>query len=244
MADEQKTEETNTEETQENNATQNKGDGQQHTEKQNTAQAGMFTPEQQSKVQELIDAAYTKAFKKAEEKLAAKSREKKPVKQDTTLPDEAMSQLKGQVEALRSEKKTNALLKAISKHNVMDAEEIAALTSSAVKLNDDNTISIVNENGLERLNADGRAMTVDEYITGWLTTRPHHIRSGGGQGAGSQSAKFGGDAGGANITTPEDIQNLSDKDFKKLISEGVNVKGSRGQTLHFKEITNPFSKTG
>ena len=77
----------------------------------------MFQPEQQAKVQELIDEAYRKAYVKA-----SKGRSS----------SEEVERLKGEVERLKEDKKMAVLLKSIARHSVVDAEEVAELVDLSV----------------------------------------------------------------------------------------------------------------
>ena len=199
----------------------------------------VFSPEQQSRVQKLIDEAYAKAYAKAIKTSVAKE-EKTEDKKDTTLPDAKLKTLESQVSALREEKKGNTLLKAIVRHNVIDAEEISALLKGYVRLNDDNSFTVLNELGAERLNANAAAMTVDELVADWLSKRPHHLRASGTTGAGSSGGRFSG-GGSQTPLTADSIRKMSTEELKGLIAgDGISIAGSAGQTFNFKKTSNPF----
>ena len=203
-----------------------------------SADAGkiIFSREQQAKVQELIDEAYRKAYVKANE--AAKK--DGGAGKDTSLVDEQLKALSSQVQTLRDEKKNNALLRTIGRHNVIDSEEVAAFTARFIRLNDDNSFTVINEAGQERLNAHAKPMLVEEFIAEWLMARPHHLRPSGASGAGSMGATFGPGASTATPLTLESIRGMSAEELNKRVAEGISIQGSAGQTFNFKRPANPF----
>ena len=195
-----------------------------------------FSREQQVKVQELIDEAYRKAFAKA----AESAKKANGAGTDTSLVDEQLKALSSQVQVLRDEKKNNALLRAIGKHNVIDSEEVAAFTARFIRLNDDNSFTVLNEAGQERLNAHAKPMSVEEFIADWLTARPHHLRPSGIPGAGSMGSTFGPGVSTAAPLTLESIRGMSAEELNKRVAEGISIQGSAGQTFNFKRPANPF----
>lgn len=184
-----------------------------------------FFPEQQAKVQELIDEAYRKAYAKA-----SKSRGS----------SEEVDRLKTEVERLKHERKSAALLRSISRHNVVDAEEVAELLKERVRIDEDGSVKVAGEAGGTRINSSGHPMTVDEFVAGWLGERPHHLRAGGPAGAGSQSAVFGGGHGRHNLSDPAVWRAMPREELDKLLKDGINVQGSAGQNYKFKDVKNPF----
>lgn len=172
-----------------------------------------FTPQQQSRVQELIDDAYKKAFQKA-----------------SRVPSGApeLDELKKEVERLKGDKLMASVLRAVARHNVVDAEEVAELISRRVALD-----------------ASGRAVAndapnsdIDEYVHGWLLERPHHLRASMAQGAGSIGARYEG-KGRPNLSDPFVWRNMPREDVDRLLKEGVDVHGG-GQVFRFKNVGNPF----
>lgn len=203
----------------------------------NTGKVG-FSPEQQLKVQELIDAAYAKAYAKAMKGEGDGKADDK--KKDTTLPDAKFKALESQVAALRDEKKTATLLKAIGKHNVIDAEEVSSLLMRYVRLNDDNSFTVLNDAGAERLNASAGSMSVEEFVNEWLSKRSHHLRASGTAGAGSTGGRFA-DGNMPTQLTPEALRKMPmDKLKEQIAGEGIKIAGSAGQTFNFKKTSNPF----
>jgi hypothetical protein len=89
------------------------------------AQGGLkvtFTPEQQARIQTLIDEAYRKAFQKA--KSAAIDEE-----------------LKKELEKLREEKKFSSVLRVVARRNVVDPEEAAELIARRLEMDDSGGIA-------------------------------------------------------------------------------------------------------
>ncbi|MDP2689920.1 MAG: hypothetical protein Q8P48_07385 [Deltaproteobacteria bacterium] len=185
----------------------------------------MFVPEQQARVQELIDEAYRKAYAKAQRSRGG----------------EEVERLKAEVGKLREERKTAAILRAVSKHSVVDAEEVADLMKERVRMDEDGNFSVIGESGAVRVNNSGHPMSVDEYIGHWLSERPHHLRAAGPSGAGSRGAMFGGHASVRyNLTDPAVWRSMPREDLDRLLSEGISVQGNTGQSYTFKDVKNPF----
>lgn len=188
------------------------------------AQKVSFLPEQQAKVQELIDEAYRKAYAKAQRSRGG---------------SEEVERLKGEVDRLREEMKTSALLKSISRHNVVDAEEVAELLKGRIKADEDGRLKVLGETGAPRVNSSGLPLTVDEFVSEWLGSRPHHLRTSGTSGAGSHAARFNA-AGRHNLADPAAWRSMPREELEGLLREGVSVQGSAGQTYSFRDVKNPF----
>jgi hypothetical protein len=185
-----------------------------------------FTPEQQTKVQHLIDDAYKRAFVKA-------------AKNSST--SEEMERLQLEVERLRGNNKTAAMLKAIARHNVVDADEVVELMKGHVRMDDGGKLTVVGEVGSAVINSSGHPMGFEEYVDHWLSERPHHLRTGGGLGSGSQGARFGGEGKRHyNLSDPATWRNMPREDLDRLLKEGVNVQGAGGQVFRFRDVKNPF----
>lgn len=185
-----------------------------------------FLPEQQARVQELIDEAYRKAFARAQKARGS---------------SEETERLKTEVEKLKVEKKTAALLRAISRHNVVDADEVSELLSGRIKMDDDGRLSVMGETGAAKINSAGAPMTVDEYVASWLSERPHHLRPSGNAGAGSQGARFGANPAVRYDTSDHSIwRSMPRQELDRLLKEGINIQGSAGQTYKFRDVKNPF----
>jgi len=127
-----------------------------------------FSEEQQQIVQGLIDDAYKRAYAKTQK--------------TTTGSSEGVEHLRMELKSLMIEKKNAMLLRAISKHNVVDVDEIASLISGNIFMDEFGSLFVgddmVGDGDIQPLiRGDGTPVTVDEYISKWLNTRPHHLRS-------------------------------------------------------------------
>lgn len=184
-----------------------------------------FLPEQQTKVQELIDEAYRKAYSKA---------------MKTRGASDEVERLRTEVDRLKQDKKTALLLRAAARHNVVDPEEVADLLKERVRMDEDGSLSVIGDGGSVRMNGTGVPMSVDEYVNDWLNARPHHLRTSGTSGAGSHGARFASGANRHNLTDPNVWRTMSRDDLDRLLKDGVNVQGTAGQSYSFKNVKNPF----
>lgn len=200
------------------------GDGPGNQTAQDSSKV-VFSQEQQGKVQRLIDEAYRKAYSKALREKGA---------------SEEVETLKGEVERLKEDKKMAAILKTISRHNVVDAEEVAELVRARVRVDHDGTARVVGEGGTPLLNASGVPMGIDEYLSQWLSERPHHLRSSNTIGAGSHSMRHNATGARHNLSDPNSWRSMPREDLDRLLREGVNVQGVAGQTYRFRDVKNPF----
>ncbi|MBI5971420.1 MAG: hypothetical protein HY884_09740 [Deltaproteobacteria bacterium] len=186
----------------------------------------VFQPEQQTRVQELIDDAYKKAYGKAMRSKGA---------------GEEVERLKVEVERLKDERKSAAILRALSRHNVVDAEEVTELLRNRVRMEEDGGLSIAGSTGGVQVNGFGAPMTLEEFVGEWLSERPHHLRASGAGGSGSHGALFGnGSFVRQNLNDPASWRNMPRKDLDRLLDEGINVTGTAGQVYSFKDVKNPF----
>ncbi len=185
-----------------------------------------FSREQQVKIQGLIDDAYRKAYSKA---------------QRSKVSSQEVDRLTSEVETLKEDKKMGLLYRSISRQNVVDAEEVAKLISGNVSVDDDGNVTVVNDSGSVKINGGGYPMGIDEHVSDWLGARPHHLRSAGSAGGGSQRAELGfNDRSSHNLTDPSVWQSMPREDLDRYLSEGVNIYGSAGQVYKFKDVKNPF----
>ncbi len=185
-----------------------------------------FSHEQQAKVQGLIDDAYRKAYAKA---------------QRSRTSSEEVERLASEVERLKEDKKMALLYRGISRHNVVDAEEVAKLIGDRVRVDEDGNATVVNGSGSAKINGSGHQVGIDEYLADWLSTRPHHLRSAGSAGAGSHRAGLGLNGKfNFNLSDPNVWRSMPRVDLDRYLAEGVNVYGSAGQVYKFRDVKNPF----
>ena len=83
-----------------------------------------------------------------------------------------------------------ALLKAASANNAVSPEQVVALLKNKVKLADDGTVEVLDDNGTARYTDDGSPMQVGTLVSDFLTANPHFVRATSG-GSGSQGAAGG-----------------------------------------------------
>jgi hypothetical protein len=184
----------------------------------------VFTPEQQGKVQELIDDAFKRAYAKALR---------------TRGPSDDADRLKKEVDALKHEKKSAALLRSLSRHNVVDAGEVCDLLKEKVRLDEDG-FKVVHETGGVMINSSGHPMDLDEFVAQWLGERPHHLRSGGAAGAGSTGARTYSGGLRRDVSDPAAWRTMTREELDRRLKEGIVVHGSAGQTYTFRDVKNPF----
>ncbi|VAV82541.1 hypothetical protein MNBD_DELTA01-1636 [hydrothermal vent metagenome] len=178
-----------------------------------------FTPEQQGRVQTLIDDAYRKAYSKAARGAGA---------------GEELAGLKKELESLKEDRKSSAVLRAVAKRNVVDAQEVTELIGRHVRMDDSGRLSVSSDA------ADGVPVGLEEYVDQWLAERPHHRRAQGSQGAGSRGARFSGGHTRYNLTDPQSWRTMPREQLDKYLKDGVNVQGAGGQVFRFRDVQNPF----
>ncbi len=183
-----------------------------------------FSPDQQARVQELIDDTYKKAYSKA---------------MKGSVSQGEAERLMNELGSLREDRKSANLLRAISRHNVVDAGEVAELLRPSVGVDDSGTL-VAMDVSLNGGTNRGVTMGIDEYVDQWLSERPHHLRSSGSVGSGSRGAMFGRSRQSYNLSDPAVWRSMPREDLDRLLNEGVNVKGVSGQVFKFKDVKNPF----
>ena len=191
------------------------GDGPESTEERVA-----FTSEQQARVQELIDSAYKRAYSKATG--------------SSTRSDE-VKRLENEIDKFKEYKKNSMIVGAISRHNVVDVAEVAELIAPRLSFDESGGLGV-------RDDAIGQNVGIEEYVADWLGERPHHLRSSGHGGAGSQSAKFGASKGHYDLSDPGAWRSMPREDLDRLLKEGINIHGSQGQVFGFKDVQNPFKE--
>jgi hypothetical protein len=221
----------------------------------------------QAKVQELIDGAYAKAYNKADvknkeqvETLTQTIEElKKQVAQGNKKPSGDIidkSEYEHAVNSLNEEKQklsdelaeknasirngniTTALIDAVSGENVVDVSTVMQLVRPYIDYDEEGKLIVLNENGNPKHNTAGQYLSVKEYVTEFVNSKPWLLKGSQG-GSGSSNAMFGAD-GKIKINRPADIANLSDEDFEKLKSDGLNLNLGSGVQVGYKKTRNKF----
>ena len=183
-----------------------------------------FTLEQQARVQELIDETYKRAYAKAGRNMVSEGE---------------VESIRGELGRLREDRKAAAILRAVSRHNVVDATEVTELVRPYVDEDASGNL-VVRQPTANGDQNGGTPMAIDDYVDGWLAERPHHLRSSGGVGAGSRRALFGEGRQRLNLSDPNIWRNMPREDLDRLLTEGVDVQGVSGQVFKFKDVKNPF----
>ncbi len=125
--------------------------------------------------------------------------------------------------------------------DVVSGEQVATLVSPAIKRLEDGSLAILNAEGQRRINAEGKPMSVQEYVGEFLTANPHLVKAGGGPGGGSHGAGPGGPVGGVKFDSPAAVRDMSDEDFDKAMANGITIPGP-GPGYVFKVPGNQFRK--
>lgn len=148
-----------------------------------------FNEEQQAHVDSLIKKKYAEAYSKAEQKAA------ETIAAAEAKYKEELDTLKGQVASLQAvqgesnERVRQALLKAeVSQLNAVNAEQVMKLTNDSVIIGADGKLTVVDAEGKARFTAEGKEMTVKEFISEFLDANPHLKLAPLLRGAGSMSA--------------------------------------------------------
>ena len=78
-----------------------------------------------------------------------------------------------------------ALLNAASVNNAVNPDQVSTLLKNQVRLAEDGTVEITDNNNVTRYNDKGDLLTVNEAVSEFLTANPHFVRASAG-GSGSQ----------------------------------------------------------
>lgn len=230
----------------------------------------IFTADQQAVVEKIVDQAHVRAkasatkeaagmiealkaeIADANEKANATASKKTTDQSDATAKQIAemnerhkteLAERDVQIKKAAYANKQAKIFAAISKHDVMDIADVAALVAGNVDLDENEVLIIKDETGNTRIdvNENGAPMTIDTYIGEWLNERPHFLKSSN-AGAGSRSQKFGDGTIEIDWTNIEAIRNMPIDELKEKLNEGLLVHGSNGQKYQFKGDVNPFTE--
>ncbi len=146
---------------------------------------------------------------------------------------EEVEVLRKEVEALREDKKVSAIFRAVTKHDVVDADEVVELIKGHVEMDEDGNISVAN--------GSGGSVTLDEYVEEWLSQRPHHLRPRGTEGSGSRAVMFSNSiARRYDLSDPVVWRTMPREDLDMFLREGIYIHGAGGQVYRFRNVRNPF----
>lgn len=205
-----------------------------------------FTPEQQAFIDKLVNQKYTEAYAKAKEKydlslaeVTANSKseadkykaETGKMKSDYDalkaskggVDDKAVTEriaaIEGQLKQAREAAAKGKLESIAAKMNAVNPEQVAVLIRQHMKTDDNGNLTVVNADGLPRLNAANKPMTEDELFKEFLDGNPHLVKASGSAGAGSTgSTAF--NAGAAKTIKRGDYEKLTPQGKSDFIKAG------------------------
>jgi len=146
---------------------------------------------------------------------------------------ETVSKKDLQIQSLESELKKiridETLVNVASGLKAVKPAEVKQLLRGSVRLNDQGSVEVINENGTPRYSDKGEPMSVNDLVSEYLKNNPHHVMATQ-SGSGSQG-KIGG-------TTPSQIKmgdlDLNNPTDRKLYSE---MRKQRDQGIFKMKIT-------
>ena len=104
------------------------------------------------------------------------------LKQQADKFNEEKTALQKQLEQIKI---NDSLLNAASKNKAINPEQVTNLLRSNVRLNEDGRVEILAENKQPRYNSKGELLSVDDYVSEFITQNPH-FQSATPSGSGSQ----------------------------------------------------------
>lgn len=146
------------------------------------------------------------------EKLQAES--KRQHTEEVTKLSEQNQNLNGR---LKNFIRSTVLTQAAMKHKAIDPTEVMVLAANSVRVNDDDTVTVIDSTGQELLTQAGKSMTVDDFMAKFLSERPHLQGDPIGKG-GSGSPKRSGGSPDKPVFTKSQIK---DGDFYKANRDAI-----------------------
>ena len=135
----------------------------------------------------------------------------KVLKETVSKKDDKIKQLESELSKIRIDE---TLVNVASGLKAVKPAEVKQLLRNSVRLNENGTVEVVNDNGTTRYSEKGEPMTVNELVSDYLKNNPHHVTATP-SGAGSK-AQIGG-------ATPKPLNigalDLSKAEDRKLYSE-------------------------
>jgi hypothetical protein len=164
------------------------------TENQETSNAKTYTEEEFNNHMAGLKNSLTKKFEKQFQELGD-IEELKQLKAKAERAKEAEAIRKGEFEKILSEKaekwnseiqkrdniireyKVNApLLNAAAKYRSVNPEQVRSLLVNQVRLNENGDVEVVGSDGTVRYNDDGKLVTVDQLVDGFLKENAHFVQ--------------------------------------------------------------------
>lgn len=205
-----------------------------------------FTPEQQTFIDGLVNKKYTEAYAKAKEKydlsLAEMTINNKAETDkhnaetakfksdfdalkaskggvDDKAVTERIAAIEGQLKQAREAAVKGRLESIGARMNAVNPEQVAVLIRQFLKTDDSGNLTVVNADGLPRLNAASKPMTEDEVFKEFLDSNPHMVKASGSAGAGSTGGTAF-NAGAAKTIKRGDYEKLSPQGKSDFIKTG------------------------
>jgi len=118
-----------------------------------------------------------RALREAEEKRQTDEQIKRG-EFEKTLQDMAQKkddEIKKRDAVIKEYKVNTPLLNAAAKYRSVNPEQVKALLSSSVRLNESGDVEVVGDDGAVRYDDSGNPVSVDDYVKGFLDTNPHFV---------------------------------------------------------------------
>ena len=165
------------------------------TENQATPNAKTYTQEEFDNHMAGLKSSLTKKFERQFQDLGDLE-ELKQLKTKAERAKEAEAIRKGEFEKILSEKaekwnseiqkrdniikeyKVNSpLLNAAAKYRSVNPEQVKSLLANQVRLNENGDVEVVGSDGTVRYNDDGKLVTVEQLVDGFLKENPHFVQA-------------------------------------------------------------------
>ena len=79
-------------------------------------------------------------------------------------------------QVIKEYKINSPLLNAAAKHRSVNPEQVKALLSNNIRLNNDGEVEVVDETGNVKYTDAGTPVSVDDYVGDWLKQNPHFVQ--------------------------------------------------------------------
>jgi len=175
-------------------ATETATDAEVTTENQETSNAKTYTEEEFNNHMAGLKSSLTKKFEKQFSELgdieelkklkqdAEKKRQEEQLKRgefEKTLQELAAkkdSEIQKRDSIIREYKVNTPLLNSAAKFRSVNPEQVKSLLVNQVRLNEDGDVEVIGNDGSVRYNDDGKAVTVEQLVDGFLKENPHFVQ--------------------------------------------------------------------
>jgi hypothetical protein len=175
-------------------ATETATDAEVTTENQETSNAKTYTQEEFDNHMAGLKNSLTKKYEKQFSELgdieelkklkqdAEKKRQEEQLKRgefEKTLQELAAkkdSEIQKRDSIIKEYKINTPLLNSAAKLRSVNPEQVKSLLSNQVRLNEDGDVEVVGQDGTVRYNDDGKPVTVEQLVDGFLKENPHFVQ--------------------------------------------------------------------